>query len=61
MTNQNLTIFLYLLMRDYLPTGEVAKIVKEIEESIDGKEPIFTAKGLGEYAEELAKRILTNA
>jgi hypothetical protein len=57
MKNKNLTVFLYLLMRDSLPTGEVARLVQIIEKNND-QEIIFTAKGLADYAEELAQRIL---
>lgn len=51
-----LTTFLYLLMRDTVPTGEVARIVKEIESSLD-QEPCFTNKHLASYAEEIAKKL----
>lgn len=57
---ERLTLFLYLLMRDVTPTGDVANIVKNfIEPGVrDGLEPIYTAKGLEIYARELATRIL---
>jgi len=57
MKNKNLTIFLYMLMRDCIPIGEVARLVVEVE-NIGELEPEFTAKGLADYAEELSERIL---
>lgn len=51
-----LQAFLYLLMRDKLPTADVASIVQDIEQS-DGMD-VFTAKGMADYADELAGRIL---
>lgn len=53
---KRLQAFLYLLMRDKLPTADVAGIVKDIEHS-DGTD-VFTAKGMADYADELAGRIL---
>lgn len=55
--NENLVSFLYFLMRDVCATGEVARIVKELEKCED-KEKIYTAKGLENYSRELAERIL---
>lgn len=47
--------FLYLLMRDKLPTSDVVDCVKAVEGTDDN---VFTAAGLAEYADELAGRIL---
>jgi hypothetical protein len=44
-------------MRDHLSAGKVAKVVQQVEE-VGDKEPVFTSKGLSEYADELAGRIL---
>jgi hypothetical protein len=67
-TIERLTLFLYLLMRDALPTGEVARLVKEAEwvpphkdcncgECVD-RPNVYTAKGLETYARDLAKRVV---
>ena len=56
-TRQNkLECFLYLLMRDELPCGVVARIVQEIEKS--GKQHfVFSNSHLANYALELASRL----
>ena len=46
-------------MRDAIPTGEVARIVTEVEKT-KNLEVIFTAKGLEAYARELSDRILSD-
>jgi len=55
--SERLQEFLYLMMRDHVPTSRCAEVVQEIEKCAD-KEPVYTAKGLAEYAKELAERIL---
>lgn len=62
------TCLLYLLMRDSLPTGEVARLVKETEWVPPHKDcqcgkcvdppTVYTAKGLETYARELASRVM---
>ena len=54
---EKLQFFLYLLMRDELPTGKVATILQAIEKGED-LEPVYTNKGLAACAEEYAERIL---
>ena len=52
-----LTAFLYLMMRDHLPTGIIAKIVLDIDElEIDKIE--YSNDHLKALAEDYAKRIL---
>lgn len=53
----NLQIFLYLLMRDHLPSGAVAEIIVEIEKTDSSKGVEFTNKYLALHASELADRI----
>jgi len=61
-----LQVFLYLLMRDKLPTADVAECVLrqvEIEDPSSSEEMIsekvvYSAKGVAEYAGELAKRLI---
>jgi len=48
--------FLYLLMRDKLPTSDVVDCVKAVE-GTDG-DNVFTAEGLAAYAGELGRRLL---
>ena len=49
-----LQAFLYLLMRDYLPTGDVCKIIQELGELKDFN---FTAKELAALAKRYAEEI----
>jgi hypothetical protein len=51
---ERLVIFLYLLMRDSLVTGEVERLMSEA--NID-KTPVFSATHLENYARELAARL----
>ena len=70
---ERLQAFLYFIMRDHLPCGEVVKIVKEIEacevkrrerrplvNPAKDEEPyyIFTNKHLAAYAAELCNRLM---
>lgn len=54
-----LQAFLYLLMRDKLPTSDIIELVQNIEKSTGGF--VFTAKPLADYADELAGRIMTSS
>ena len=55
--NAKLKCFLYLLMRDELPCGVVARIVQEISKS--GKKIfIYSNKGLAEYADEVTRELI---
>lgn len=56
---ENLKCFLYLLMRDVAPTGEVVDAIMHVEELDRGAKNIYTAEPLAEYAQQLADRILT--
>jgi len=51
----NLTSVFYLLMRDYVPTGTIAKLVQDLEKHPGPHE--FTSKYLAAYAGELVERI----
>lgn len=54
-----LTTFLYLLMRDEVPVGAVARVVCSIERlQLSSHAPALTATGLADYAAELAARLL---
>lgn len=58
---ERLTELFYLLMRDVVPSGEVAKLVKQVEDRFQRAEPgktVFTAKGMENYARELATRVV---
>ena len=46
--------FLYILMRDYLPSGDVEEI---IQKQISEKESTFCNGWLAEYAKDVAKRL----
>jgi hypothetical protein len=51
-----LVSFLYQLMRDNLPTGDVEKIMTEIDKE-QGKEIRYTNGWLAQYAKNIAKRL----
>ena len=60
MTDQDrLVMFLYLLMRDELPTGSVVKLIGEIEE-LGNLDPEFSNKHLEAMARDYADRLLDN-
>ena len=54
--NENkLKCFITLLMRDYLPTGDVAKLIYLTNEHGDDLE--FSSKNIEAYAKELVERL----
>jgi hypothetical protein len=53
--NSKLVSFLYELMRDYLPAGEVESIVRNSQEP----DCTYTNGWLAKYAEDLANRLTT--
>lgn len=53
--NSQLVSFLYLLMRDYVTSGKVEKILTQIP---NNKLPEFSNKCLAEYAKDIALRLL---
>ena len=55
--NSNLQIFLYILMRDHLPTGVVRDIMKNYVFECNGQEAVFTNKHLAAMAAEYAADI----
>ena len=56
-TRRRLTAFLYELMRDELPPGVVARIVKSVSNE-HTEEAALTNGYLGEYAEEIAEMLV---
>lgn len=55
-SHERLVCFMYLLMRDELPTGTVCKMLTDIGEA-DGKEFTFTNPHLEALARDYANRI----
>ncbi len=53
----NLRTFLYLLMRDHVPTGAVVDVIVNVEK-YDNTGSVFTAVKMADYADELALRLL---
>jgi hypothetical protein len=51
--NSKLVSFLYQLMRDHLPAGEVERLVRESEDP----DVFYTNGWLANYAEDLANRL----
>ena len=51
-----LTAFFYLLMRDKLPTGQVADLILEVE-GIMGRDLSFSNGWLARYAADCAERL----
>ena len=54
--NSTLIAFLYLLMRDELVPGKVARLIKK-SETTKGKTVWYSNKHLANYAVELARRL----
>lgn len=52
-----LTLFLYLIMRDYLPVGKIPTIINEMEDMIADKKTYTTNENLENLAKEFAERI----
>lgn len=57
LSEKKLIAFLYLLMRDAAPTGEIVRIVRELKNLDDG-DHIFTSPELEAYAKRLAGELL---
>jgi len=55
-SESNLVCFLYLLLRDALPAGEVEKLVTEVV-SYDQKPYVFSNGWLGQYALNIKSRL----
>ena len=54
---QNLVAFLFLLMRDSVVCGEIARLVNEVQK-VEDKEKEFTNQHLLHYAEEIATKLI---
>lgn len=52
-----LEVFLYLLIRDHLPAGEVEKLVKDCELTAEDAKAQLSNGWLAEYAKDLATRL----
>lgn len=59
---ERLKVFMYLLLRDALPSGRVTEIVNEVQEGFaSGRgitEATFSSKGIAAHAEEMVDRLL---
>jgi hypothetical protein len=56
---RRLTALLYILMRDDLPVGRVAQIVKDHVDKVTDENPVeFSNKYLEHYARELAQKLI---
>lgn len=55
--NEAVVRLLYILMRDEVPCGVVAKILKEYVDHFDFPEVIFTNKHLEAYAREIERKL----
>lgn len=53
-----LEAFLYLLMRDYITSGKLEKILTEVENISKYNAPLYSSIHLGAYAKELATELL---
>jgi hypothetical protein len=56
-TTNPLEAFLYLLMRDHLPVGEVEKLVQSCEDTGEDNKGPLSNGWLAKYAEDLARRL----
>lgn len=58
MNNDKLVVFMYILMRDYLPCGSVAEIFRDHVDIIQsGEQQVYSNKHLEAYAIELVNRL----
>lgn len=55
--NDRLTQFIFLLIRDYIPTGAIAQMILKINDLADD-EVIYTNEYLKALSEDYAKRII---
>lgn len=55
---ERLVHFFYLLMRNELPTGKVASILKDVKEADLATSRIYSNRGLEQCARDYASRIL---
>ena len=63
--SQRLDTFIYLLMRDHLPTGTIAKLIMDIDELDVAEHQMISTLAFSNYhlkamAEDYASRILEN-
>lgn len=56
--NEKLVLFLYLLMRDELPTGKVERIMQQIRTLVLSNTVIYSSHQLESYARDLTNEIL---
>jgi len=59
--NENLVLFLYLLMRDELPTGKVERIMQQIRTLVLPNTVIYSSHQLERYARDLASEMLESS
>lgn len=52
-----LTIFLYVLMRDHVPSGAIEKILQDHVAKAAGQRSVFSSPFLRDYAIDLARRL----
>jgi hypothetical protein len=59
MKNIKLQTFLFLLMRDSVPIGEIFKLLNEVEVANEGGcSPMFVNKPMEKIAEEMVERLM---
>lgn len=56
-TNDRLAMFLYLLLRDKLPAGEIEDVIKKLPNAPPGDVGILSNGFIGDYAVELSAQI----
>lgn len=52
------TCLLYLLMRDVVPTGEIIRVIRMVQES-KNDDIVFSSKELETYANKLAQELFS--
>ena len=57
MNKTKLITFIYLLVRDYVPTGQIGNILVQLEAFKEDETVDFTNKFMEEYAKDVVERL----
>ena len=57
MSEEKVVLFMYLLLRDHLPVGEVTKLIMSMDEEYSDNNVLYTNGNLEALARELVSRL----